>query len=124
MRALVMALAAGIALSAVATAQTPPSSGNILDGGARWTAEMPAKWNGTLLVWSRGYSTRPTPEAAPEAVRAANRRVAEQAATVKPRTEAVRDRLGDEFILTGPERAHIRGKGEQNVYFLDGLRQG
>lgn len=39
-------------------------------------------------------------------------------------SEAVRDRLGDEFLLTGPERAHIRGKGEQNVYFLEGLRQG
>ncbi len=32
---------------------------------------MPAKWNGTLLVWSRGYSNRAgRPESAPESVKA------------------------------------------------------
>jgi class 3 adenylate cyclase len=39
-------------------------------------------------------------------------------------SEAVRDRLGDEFLLAGPELARIRGKGEQNVYFLKGRRPG
>lgn len=27
-----------------------------LPGGARWAAEVPANWNGTLLLYSRGYS--------------------------------------------------------------------
>ena len=29
-----------------------------LPGGAKWIAERPARWNGTLLLWSRGYSPR------------------------------------------------------------------
>lgn len=34
--------------------------------GARWQALVPAKWNGTLLVWGRGYSFRlGEPETAP-----------------------------------------------------------
>jgi pimeloyl-ACP methyl ester carboxylesterase len=38
-----------------------------LPGGATWTAEMPADWNGTLLLWSRGYSPNVgSPEAAPK----------------------------------------------------------
>jgi hypothetical protein len=46
-----------------------PSSGT-LAGGARWVADMPAHWNGTLLLWSRGYSPKlGTPETAPANVR-------------------------------------------------------
>jgi pimeloyl-ACP methyl ester carboxylesterase len=30
-----------------------------LPGGGRWSAQVPAKWNGTLLLWSRGYSQAP-----------------------------------------------------------------
>lgn len=56
-------------------AQQPPQpQGEIrtLPGGARWTAAMPARWNGTLLLWSRGYSgSVGTPDPAPPAVRAA-----------------------------------------------------
>lgn len=38
-----------------------------LPGGARWAAEMPAHWNGTLLLWSRGYSpSAGVPDAAPK----------------------------------------------------------
>lgn len=34
--------------------------------GATWAAEVPANWNGTLLLWSRGYSaTLSAPETAP-----------------------------------------------------------
>lgn len=37
-----------------------------LPGGARWTAEVPANWNGTLLLYSRGYSANVgNPDAAP-----------------------------------------------------------
>ena len=39
-------------------------------------------------------------------------------------SEAVRNRLGNEFLLSGPERANIRGKGEQGVYSLEGRRLG
>lgn len=46
--------------------------GGILPGGARWAAEVPPNWTGTLLLWSRGYSQKPgPPEVAPAPVRAA-----------------------------------------------------
>lgn len=38
-----------------------------LPGGARWAAEVPANWNGTLLLYSRGYSANVgNPDAAPK----------------------------------------------------------
>lgn len=44
--------------------QTAP---NPLPGGARWAAEIPANWNGTLLLYSRGYSPNVgNPDAAPK----------------------------------------------------------
>ncbi len=30
-----------------------------LPGGGHWSAQVPANWNGTLLLWSRGYSQTP-----------------------------------------------------------------
>ncbi|HWU01965.1 MAG TPA: hypothetical protein VN222_04425, partial [Novosphingobium sp.] len=43
-----------------------------LPAGARWSAQVPAAWNGTLLLWSRGYAARPgEPELAPARARAA-----------------------------------------------------
>ena len=43
---------------ATATGKTP--------AGADWAAEVPARWNGTLLLWGRGYSPkRAAPDAAP-----------------------------------------------------------
>jgi len=42
----------------------------VLPGGAHWAAEVPSRWNGTLLLWSRGYSNRAgRPESAPAAIR-------------------------------------------------------
>jgi pimeloyl-ACP methyl ester carboxylesterase len=42
-----------------------------LPGGAQWVAEMPAQWNGTLLLWSLGYSPNVgKPETAPVALKA------------------------------------------------------
>lgn len=36
-------------------------------GGARWSAEVPANWNGTLLLYSRGYSpSAGNPDPAPK----------------------------------------------------------
>ncbi|MHA6719875.1 alpha/beta fold hydrolase [Sphingomonas sp. RS6] len=61
--------------SLLLTAQTAPPAGVLdaqLQGGGHWTAEVPAKWNGTLLLWSRGYSpVADGAEAAPKAYRAA-----------------------------------------------------
>ncbi|MCP3729602.1 alpha/beta hydrolase [Sphingomonas sp. MG17] len=38
-----------------------------LPGGAKWVAEVPANWNGTLLLWSRGYSPNVgSPDSAPK----------------------------------------------------------
>lgn len=38
-----------------------------LPGGARWAAEVPANWNGTLLLYGRGYSPNVgNPDAAPK----------------------------------------------------------
>lgn len=52
--------------SAIAQA-AEEGSVNVLPGGARWAAEVPANWNGTLLLWSRGYSVSPNgAEAAPK----------------------------------------------------------
>ena len=63
--------AALLMLGTAASAQPAPSpSPTRLSGetaaGARWQALVPANWNGTLLVWSRGYSFRAgEPEPAP-----------------------------------------------------------
>ena len=62
----VVAAAPGAAQQAAA-----PPGGGILTSGARWSANVPDNWNGTLLLWSRGYSQRAgDPESAPVAVRA------------------------------------------------------
>ncbi len=46
------------------------ANANMLSGGARWAVSMPARWNGVLLLYSRGYSpTAGAPEVAPETVR-------------------------------------------------------
>ena len=37
-------------------------------------------------------------------------------------SQTVRDRLADEFVLAGPERVVMRGKGEQDIYSLQGRR--
>lgn len=43
-----------------------------LAGGARWAPAMPTKWNGTLLLWSRGYSGESgSPDPAPPPLREA-----------------------------------------------------
>jgi pimeloyl-ACP methyl ester carboxylesterase len=48
-----------------ASAQISPVQ-NPLPGGAQWLADVPQKWNGTLLLWSRGYSSNVgKPENAP-----------------------------------------------------------
>jgi pimeloyl-ACP methyl ester carboxylesterase len=44
----------------------PPVIAGETRGGATWAAEVPDNWNGTLLLWSRGYSPRKgEPELAP-----------------------------------------------------------
>jgi pimeloyl-ACP methyl ester carboxylesterase len=49
-------------------AQAAPAARSLsgtLPSGAKWVAEVPANWNGTLLLWSRGYSPNVgSPEAA------------------------------------------------------------
>lgn len=67
LRLLALSLLAALPLPALAqdAAQTLP-------GGVQWTADMPAQWNGTLLLWSRGYAHRAgRPESAPAEVKAA-----------------------------------------------------
>jgi len=61
-------------LAAAQPADTAPRAAalpaGLLPGGAHWAAEMPAQWNGTLLLYSRGYSpTVGMPEVAPRNVR-------------------------------------------------------
>ncbi|MFV0643948.1 MAG: alpha/beta hydrolase [Sphingomonadaceae bacterium] len=44
--------------------------GEVLSGSIHWSVDMPAEWNGTLLVFSRGYSQKPDgPQTAPPAYR-------------------------------------------------------
>lgn len=48
-----------VAICAVVFAPDSSSSAiarDVLPHGARWTADVPPNWNGTLLLWSRGYS--------------------------------------------------------------------
>lgn len=56
--------------TAVGAGATGPSSG-MTESGALWAAEVPENWNGTLLLWSRGYSPRKgEPDLAPAAWKA------------------------------------------------------
>lgn len=70
MRRFMLTLAgAGLVLSSAQAQQTRESA--TLPSGARWQAERPANWNGTLLLWSRGYAMKAgEPEIAPANVRA------------------------------------------------------
>jgi dienelactone hydrolase len=69
------ALAIVMAVSACATASPPVRdraavTDGPLAGAARWSASVPINWNGTLLLYSRGYSaTAGAAEAAPEQYR-------------------------------------------------------
>ena len=56
-RALITA-ATLVVLSAPAASAAPPGhyTGTTSDGGA-WVADLPANWNGTLLLYSHGYGT-------------------------------------------------------------------
>lgn len=58
----------GAVLMTPSVAQQPPIPA-ALPGGAQWSGERPADWNGTLLLWSRGYSPNVgKPESAPAAL--------------------------------------------------------
>jgi pimeloyl-ACP methyl ester carboxylesterase len=64
----IIVCAIGLAINPVAAAAE--QDGGTLASGARWIAEVPPSWNGTLLLWSRGYSPKlGPPETAPAAVR-------------------------------------------------------
>ncbi|MDE2403566.1 MAG: alpha/beta hydrolase [Sphingomonadales bacterium] len=65
---LMLAGAAWVAAAAPAEQPAATPAGGTLAGGARWAADMPAQWNGTLLLFGRGYSPRAgEPETAPAA---------------------------------------------------------
>lgn len=73
MRIRALALAATL-LATLSPANAGQQSAGVKTGtlpsGARWQAEVPANWNGTLLLWSRGYSfTKGEPENAPKGMR-------------------------------------------------------
>jgi pimeloyl-ACP methyl ester carboxylesterase len=73
----IAALASILALAACATTTPAPRDRSPtveapLAGAAQWSAVVPANWNGTLLLHSRGYSATPgAPEAAPARYREA-----------------------------------------------------
>ncbi len=75
MRAGLVATAAalGISMAAPAAVSAAPSSthftGTLADG-AMWVADLPAQWNGTLLLYSHGFGTL-TPADAPDPAAAA-----------------------------------------------------
>ncbi|PSJ42021.1 alpha/beta fold hydrolase [Allosphingosinicella deserti] len=61
---------AGAVVAFALIGAAPPSVGEPLPSGARWASEMPANWNGTLLLWSRGYSPNVgAPEVAPAQIK-------------------------------------------------------
>jgi hypothetical protein len=64
--AIAVVLAAPLCGAAPRPSAPPAAVAAVLPGGARWTAEVPAAWNGTLLLHSRGYAAEAgVPEAAP-----------------------------------------------------------
>ena len=70
--ALSAALAAVLAptMSVAQQSAQRAANANMLPGGARWAVAMPVRWNGVLLLYSRGYSpTAGAPQVAPETVR-------------------------------------------------------
>ena len=65
MRRRLAVLTALLSVTLPMSASAEPVAGT-LPGGARWAADVPANWNGTLLLWSRGYSPKAgDPEIAP-----------------------------------------------------------
>ncbi|AHE52359.1 alpha/beta hydrolase family protein [Sphingomonas sanxanigenens] len=64
-RSIVRAVA--LMLATAVPAAIGADDGGVLPAGAHWDAAVPANWNGTLLLYSRGYSANPgAPEAAPK----------------------------------------------------------
>ena len=62
-----IARAVALMLVAAVPAGVAADDGGVLPGGAHWDAAVPANWNGTLLLYSRGYSANlGAPEAAPK----------------------------------------------------------
>lgn len=62
-----IARAVALMLATVVPVGAGAEDGGVLPGGAHWDASVPSNWNGTLLVYSRGYSANiGTPEAAPK----------------------------------------------------------
>ncbi|MEG3179613.1 alpha/beta hydrolase family protein [Sphingomonas sp. LT1P40] len=65
-KAILAAVTVALAWPHAIIGQSAPAP-EALPGGARWEAEVPAKWNGTLLLYSRGYSPNVgNPAAAPK----------------------------------------------------------
>ena len=71
MRIAIMGLAAPLLLAGQAVPEARIDNG-IVTEDAHWSAQVPAQWNGTLLLWSRGYSPSANgADAAPSAHRQA-----------------------------------------------------
>lgn len=73
MRGLSVLTLAGLLLATAATAQAPAGeTRGPLPGGGDWAVEAPANWNGTVLLYSHGYSPMLRPaESAPRGQREA-----------------------------------------------------
>ena len=65
-------LAVSLLFQAQLGAQAKEAAPQQLPGGVQWSADMPTNWNGTLLLWSRGYALRAgQPESGPRELKAA-----------------------------------------------------
>lgn len=72
--ALVLSACSATIASAPSAPPAPGSdeAGQLLPGGGQWSVQMPQNWNGTLLLWSRGFSpSAGEPSVAPDAWREA-----------------------------------------------------
>ncbi|GAB3973363.1 alpha/beta hydrolase [Actinoallomurus acanthiterrae] len=70
--AVTAALALGAAaLTGAASAATPSHLGGTLADGATWVADLPARWNGTLLLFSHGYGPTAAQDAPSDGARTA-----------------------------------------------------
>ena len=55
--------AATLALLGATQAWAAPTATGMLPDGGSWIADVPANWNGTLLLYSHGYGTLPPADA-------------------------------------------------------------
>lgn len=133
-----LCLVCAVALGAPsAVAESPPGCDIERQGtldGAAFRICVPAEWNGTLLVWARGYAAvLPLPEVAPPGTEGAllAEGYALAGSAFRSAGWAIKDGAHDTLVLTEyfreqiaePERVILYGQSMGSVIVLDSIEQ-